>query len=533
MEFVLPVRKVGAMNEDHTRSARCVALIICMGFLFTSTGWISWLYRIVALDATLPAGFVTMVCGYALQALGIGVYALLSRARSFAAQRRLTQASLALYLLLLIPSTVVGGVATTIACGLIANISCGFIQGAYLHLLAERVRPNKRGAAFGCGYAVSTLLSWLLSLPAGGALARGVPCLGACCLMAGTLAVLLNSLDEGCIEESRATQPASMRRLVVLAGAAVVTSSLVKTAGFSFPATDLNLGVDLELSRLLYGLGLVVAGFASDRDRRYGLVFCGMALVMPLLMLALSGYGASGPLLWSLGYFLTGFYTLFRVLLMVDLADSFRREGRMDKVRHARLVSRNNHASAPDEGDGHGCGAHLDHTCVAVSGLLLGRIGDALGTTLSLSLSDAPVMLIAVSAMLFVVTMAFFLLLYQRLYSLVPGPVLVPTPALVSGPASDSEPTPPPAEPAPPLSTEPQHDDARSERETFERFASTYGLTARERDVLRLVLDEQSNSEIAGKLFISEATVKYHVGNLLKKTACSNRLEILALYARK
>lgn len=48
--------------------------------------------------------------------------------------------------------------------------------------------------------------------------------------------------------------------------------------------------------------------------------------------------------------------------------------------------------------------------------------------------------------------------------------------------------------------------------------------------MFRLVLDERTNSEIAAELFVSEATVKYHVRNLLRKTGCRNRLEILALY---
>jgi DNA-binding NarL/FixJ family response regulator len=57
-------------------------------------------------------------------------------------------------------------------------------------------------------------------------------------------------------------------------------------------------------------------------------------------------------------------------------------------------------------------------------------------------------------------------------------------------------------------------------------------LTGRESDVLVLVADGLSNLEIAGRLFLSEATVKFHVSNLLKKLQLRNRLQI-AVYAHR
>lgn len=130
---------------------------------------------------------------------------------------------------------------------------------------------------------------------------------------------------------------------------------------------------------------------------------------------------------------------------------------------------------------------------LAGAGLLFGRVGDSLGTALTNALTTQPLALITVAAALFAFTMALFFMLYQQLY----------------------------------LTTE---DSTPSERELFERFATRHDLSSREREVLRLVLDERTNSEIAAELFVSEATVKYHVRNLLRKTGCHNRLEILALY---
>ncbi|GII55015.1 DNA-binding response regulator [Planotetraspora thailandica] len=51
------------------------------------------------------------------------------------------------------------------------------------------------------------------------------------------------------------------------------------------------------------------------------------------------------------------------------------------------------------------------------------------------------------------------------------------------------------------------------------------GLTSREADVLRLIAGGRSNAEIAGELFISEATVKTHINNLFAKTGVRDRAQ--------
>lgn len=65
--------------------------------------------------------------------------------------------------------------------------------------------------------------------------------------------------------------------------------------------------------------------------------------------------------------------------------------------------------------------------------------------------------------------------------------------------------------------------ELRSKQES--RPAKNEGLTRRERDVLRLVADGLSNREAAGKLFISEVTVKVHLRHIYKKLGVRNRTE--------
>ncbi len=57
--------------------------------------------------------------------------------------------------------------------------------------------------------------------------------------------------------------------------------------------------------------------------------------------------------------------------------------------------------------------------------------------------------------------------------------------------------------------------------------AETAGLSQRELDVVRQVAKGLSNSEIAGQLFLSDATVKSHVARILAKLGLRDRVQIV------
>jgi DNA-binding NarL/FixJ family response regulator len=58
------------------------------------------------------------------------------------------------------------------------------------------------------------------------------------------------------------------------------------------------------------------------------------------------------------------------------------------------------------------------------------------------------------------------------------------------------------------------------------------GLTGREAEVLRLIAQGCSNTEVAGRLYIGEATVKTHVNRIFSKTQSRDRAQAVA-YAHR
>jgi DNA-binding CsgD family transcriptional regulator len=56
-----------------------------------------------------------------------------------------------------------------------------------------------------------------------------------------------------------------------------------------------------------------------------------------------------------------------------------------------------------------------------------------------------------------------------------------------------------------------------------------YGISAREREIIDLILAGHTNQEIADRLFISLATVKDHNYNIFRKTGVRNRVELVNL----
>lgn len=66
------------------------------------------------------------------------------------------------------------------------------------------------------------------------------------------------------------------------------------------------------------------------------------------------------------------------------------------------------------------------------------------------------------------------------------------------------------------------------EQRVFYLFRSK-GLTDREAEIARLITQELTNREIAGRLYISEATVKKHITHILEKLNLEGREDLQTL----
>ena len=67
----------------------------------------------------------------------------------------------------------------------------------------------------------------------------------------------------------------------------------------------------------------------------------------------------------------------------------------------------------------------------------------------------------------------------------------------------------------------------QDQRQQMEEFCRGYGLTEREREILRLILAGKDNLEISEELQIKMGTVKAHVHNIFTKLNISRRSELM------
>ena len=449
---------------------RCTGWIaVC--FSLTSAGYLAWLYHMAGFLGPVRTDVFSMVVGYLFQAGGAVFGMHLIRRQPAPEHRNLYLLSLIGFLLCAVPAFLAPSLPLILLFGFLMNAVCGFIAAFYLAVPVPLLEKH-RAKVFGFGYGLSTLLIWLLSLPGGGKLPAGGAAV-VCFLLALAAAIMGVQIFDRTEAGTRAKSPENRTEMdtaaemmpdkpqkrmgpetLYLVGFTVFLFSLVKNLGFSFPMTDLLGGVSLELSRLFYAAGLIAAGILSDRSRRNGAICTFASLALPFVMLAVQNEPLPGLFCWGLDYLFFGFFSVFRVVLFMDIA---REEQR---------------------------------TAIAPLGLALGRIGDAAGTAFCIGLSDFRLVLIALTLVLFMLATFFFFRLFHVIY-------------------------------------EPEKESERSEREIFEDFAMQHDLSAREKEVLRLLLSERSNAEIAGALFVSESTIKYHVHNLLQKTGTKSRQELI------
>ena len=369
------------------------SVIIALCFLWTSTGYLSWMYHLLDFTEAASADWLTEVIGYIFQAIGLLCFSLvLKHKKDLFTKKSVFIICIGIDFIFIILSTLAGHLICILIFGYLMNFLHGIIAGFYLTLLATQIKPEYRSVVFGGAYGVSSIASWILSLVDQANFIRSDYALIAygifICI---TIGIIITEKDIRPSETIPFTRQSISTGTIALSGLTVLLLSLTRGIGFYFPMADLSTGINLEFSRAFYAIGLILAGIIGDQSRKCGAISCLIALVFPFAMIALSNEISASTILWILGYIFFGFLTVFRVTLFSDIAC----------MKEESLY-------------------------VAGFGLMFGRIGDAVGNLTGIMLNNQKIMLVLISSICFAVTFVIFFVLYNRIYIPVPQPAPSP-----------------------------------------------------------------------------------------------------------
>lgn len=433
------------------------AALIGLGFLWTGTVYLVQAYRMLGMLDGEVVNLLTMGVYYVCQAAGIGALGLLfTKHRAIAGGRALPFWCSIILLACTALSLFSPSIAIVIISGVLLNISIGALSGCYLTRLATDIPQQYRGRVFGGAYALGSIGTWLLSMPMGGKFLWHGGSFFAIAVLATLSLLLVRYLPQPPVAEARECKPGNFnKKTLLLAAAVLLLLSMENTLGFSFPLKGSMNSVYIEFTRAFYGVGLIIAGIVSDKNRRWGAICCLAALAFPFAALALGSNAAGETTMWVLAYLFLGFWSVHRILVFSDISSK------------------------------------MDLPVLAVFGLLVGRLGEAAGTVGTSVFSGIPH--VVLSGVVFMLVIALFFLLYQKLY----------------GSATNPE---------------------EAEKQRLTEYASRFGMSAREQEVFSLIIQGMSNAEIANALYITESTVKFHAGNIFRKTGLNSRLELISNY---
>lgn len=437
--------------DKESKNTLTAFLLILLGFTFTSAGYISWIYNLISHVSSTTADFAGEVTGYLFQASGIALFEYYIKNGYTRKLKELMYGVYAADLFCIILCILGDNAYGLMVIGMIMNLLHGVIAGHYLYYLGLKAEKDRTALIFGAAYGLSNIFTWLISNFQTACL-NDIQIMSVYILMTIAGILLLHYSDElGGYSRTKKAVDDMYIGICVL----IFMLSLVKNVGFSFSTADISHQVNIESSRIYYMLGLIIAGFINNRNRRLGSVMCLLSLIIPFISLIMLKAGIGIAVIWALNYVFYGFYTVYRVIVMIDYA----------------LNSRQYH--------------------LLPSGLLFGRIGDALGTTACIALKNNYVYQTMISAVLYGITVLIFFRIYNHLYA---------------------------------------HPEKRDERDLLEEFIRAHDLSDREAEVMELLLQNLDNIEISERLFVSASTVKFHIHNILKKTSCRNRKQLLESY---
>ena len=375
-------------EQEIRKNTILISFVIGLHFLWCGSAYLSWLYNLMDIIDTqqiaINIDLLSECLGYVFQVLGVVVLCTFIKKTNIAFRnsRTIFMIISVLHMLLVAPSSLASSYSIVLITGYINNLLIGIETGYYLVMITEMIPSNRRGFAYGLGYSIGSIGSWLLSLCGDNNFLKSPSVIVVYTLIITITLGLLMLVNPDIIPEKSTTAFSSNNKLIILTGIMIFLLCFVKGIGFYFPMADVaNGGFSLELSRAFYAIGLLLAGLLNDYKRFLGGIACIAALIFPFILIALKFSPEYGLYVWIMGYIFTGFYAVYRVIVFSDISDNT-----------------------------------MFGLFLAPVGLLCGRLGDALCVPFGISLSGHPNVLVIVGAIVFITTVILCYFIFDMLY---------------------------------------------------------------------------------------------------------------------
>ena len=468
-------------------------LILLIGLLygFTGTGYLTWIYR--ASDV-FPIKLIDVfgdVIDYFFQAAGILVATFLLKLH-YNKNRIVFYTAIIFEVVFMAIAILSSGSYLTFVFAIGMDFCFGILFVSAFSVISGLPR-NVHGIVVGIGWAIGSVASFVVSVPAGGRFIKSEYSLVLYVLMALICAVLfkgfLNYENEK-FEYNKSnnsnndSNDAFSIKWVIQSVLLIVLLETTVNLGFLFPLSEVVGGsFSFELSRSFYSIGLIIAGLLFIKGRQNGIILCLCALVCPFLSLLFENYAIADSAIWALNYILIGPIMVYATIIFTNQTE-------------------------------------YGYFLVGL-GLFARRIGQIISYTVGSMLRKYPPVLIIVTFVLLV--LAFYVTyMYEKKNKLSENTVMeeISKDALGGAPVEENE-----------MHNETEETKQKTDLEIKQnRFCEKYAITSREKEVMMLVLEGNSNPVIAQKLFVSENTIKFHMKNILKKTGVQNRAELRIIY---
>ena len=377
------------MNRSNERdNFILVFFMMSLTILVTSTAFISWYYKIASLYPSKGTDFIAEVLVYLIHIIGMLIFSFgVKRRPDLVLRKENFTICMCFWYVLSLLSVVTDIVPVVMGLGLMASLLTGVLFGYYLTALTWGTK-KRRGLLFGGAGALSCIGSFLVSLPMQGAFlfsnAVWIMYLVFVLLSIACVWFIFPGRGPDVSELMDNKAPLSeiggdkIKTYLIFCGIIIVLLSMVGNMGFYFPSADITqAGVDLELSRAFYSIGLIVAGILYDRNPKAALILCSSTILFPIVSLMLMDQIRASAVIWVMAYIILGFVSVSRALMFVVPAAS-----------KPKLLF------------------------LAPLGFACGRLGEAIGATLGIFLTPYRLVHIIVTSVVCICTMvAFFFLL--------------------------------------------------------------------------------------------------------------------------